>query len=156
PFAGRRHDDDVRPAVAVDVAEGSGRGADVPGGHDDVLLADAKVRVRPLRRNQAPTAGAGHLDAGVQRIRRTADSAVAGQHHVGLQGLQLPQAAEHVAGAEVDAARVAQHAARHDQVAEGEVRFAALLKTPGHRAVGVPGNAHRPNPEAGQVEVGVV
>src|SRR5262249_57156561 len=108
PLAVAAHGGDVRPAVAVDVAEGGRGGADVPRGHDDVLLRDAEIRVRLLRLDQAPAARARHLDTGPQRVRGAADGAVAGQHHVGLQRLQLAKAGQYVARAEVDAARVAQ------------------------------------------------
>jgi hypothetical protein len=89
PLTGARDDDDIGPAVAVDVAEGGRGGADVPRGHDYVLPRDAEVQARPLRLDQAPAARDAHLDAGAQRVRRAAGGAVAGQHHVGPQRLQL-------------------------------------------------------------------
>jgi hypothetical protein len=78
PLAVAADDGDVRPAVAVDVAEGGRGGAHVPRGRDDVLLRDAEIRVRLFRLEQSPAARDRHLDAGPQRVRGAADGAVAG------------------------------------------------------------------------------
>src|SRR5437016_1753761 len=99
-----RYNGHVRFAVAVDVAEGGRRGADVPRGDNHVFLRNAEIRVRLLRLDQPPAARLGDLDASPKRVRRTTDGAVSRQYDVRLQVSQFAQTAQHVAGAEVDAA----------------------------------------------------
>jgi hypothetical protein len=52
---------------------------------------------------------------------------MARQDVINFQFVQLSQAAQGIGGAEVDAAGVTQHAARHDEIAEGDEGFAEFF-----------------------------
>src|SRR5207248_1890532 len=107
----------VGSAVAVEVGEGGAGGALAPADDEDVLPLDVEARVGPLRPDEAPAHGTADVDAGVQVSGGPLDRAVAGEGVIDLEGAQFPQAGEDVPGAEVDAAGVAEHPARHDEVA---------------------------------------
>src|SRR5262249_7551794 len=136
-------------------AEGGASRVVAPADDEDVLLRDTEARIGPLRFDEAPTHGLADVDAGVQIIGGPFDRAVAGEDVIDLEIAQLRQTSENVAGAEVDAARIAEHAARHDEIAERDELLTGLLEVPGHRAIGVAGDAQGADLQAGEVEIGV-
>ena len=85
PFAGGRHDDHVRLAVAVDVAEGGTGRVLSPADDEHVLLRDAEARVGLLRLDEAPADRLTDVDTGVEVVLRPLDRAVAGQDEIDLQ-----------------------------------------------------------------------
>src|SRR5262249_19810708 len=119
-IAGGRNDDHVGPAIAVNVAEGGARGVLPPADDEHVLVRDAKSRIGPLGLDVAPADRLADVDARVKVVFGSFDRAVTWQDEVGFQIAELAQAGEDVGRAEVDAARITDDAARHDEIAEGD------------------------------------
>ena len=151
-FSLRNEHRDIGPAVAVDIAIGGRDDRLEPGGDQIILLRETAERVRRGGRHARPAGLFARLDSlGDEFVGRT--DAVAAENRVGPERRDFAQAAEHVFGAEIQAAVVAQHAAAHDQIAGGNVGPAVLLKHVAHRAVRMTRQANRFDLQAGEIEL---